>query len=72
MDVGDQIQDALDDLDQQYHLDDFNKDVLCILMDKCDGEAYDKIKGMQSKKGAEVYMIIYRWFTEISGLGLSM
>ena len=41
-------------------------------MDKCEGEAYDKIKGLQNKKGAEIYMIIYRWFTEISGLGLSM
>ena len=27
---------------------------------------------MQGMKGAEVYMAIYRWFTEISGLGLSM
>ena len=72
MDIGEQINDALDDLDPQYLLEDFNKDLLCILMDKCEGETYDKLKGMQSKPGAEVYMIIYRWFTEISGLGLSM
>ena len=72
MDVGDKIPEALDDLDQQYHLDDFNKDMTCILMDKCDGEAYDKIKGLQNLKGAEIYMVIYRWLTEISGLGLSM
>ena len=52
MDIGETIDEALDDLDQQFHLDDFNKDLLCILTDKCDGEAYDKIKGLQNKKGA--------------------
>ena len=69
MDVGDKIQESLDELDSTYLLDDFNKDLTCILMDKCEGEAYDKIKGLQNLKGAEIYMIIYRWLTEISGLG---
>ena len=63
MDIGYKINDAMDDLDQQFHVYEFNKDMLCILTDKCEGEAYDKIKGLQNKKGAEVYMIIYRWFT---------
>ena len=72
MDSGQKIDEALDDLDQQFHLYEFNMDLLCILTDKCEGEAYDKIKGLQNNKGAEVYMIIYRWFTDISGLGLSM
>ena len=40
-------------------------------MDKCEGEAYDNIKGLQLKSGAEVYITIYIWFTEISGLGLA-
>ena len=44
----------MDDLDQQHHLGDYNKDVLCILTDKCEGEAYDKIKGLQEKPGTEV------------------
>ena len=52
MDIGDKIDDALDDLDTHYLVDAFNKDMLCILMDKCEGEAYDKIKGMQHKKGS--------------------
>ena len=52
MDIGEKIDEALDDLDQQFHLYDFNKDLLCILTDKCDGEAYDKIKGLKHKKGA--------------------
>ena len=72
MDVGDNIDDALDELDQNHLLEDFDKDLICILMDKCEGEAYDKIKGLQNSRGSEVYMVIYRWFTEISGLGLSM
>ena len=72
MDIGEKIDETLDALDQQFHLDDFNTYLLCILTDRCDGEAYDKSKGLPNKKGAEVYMIIYRWFTEISGLGLSM
>ena len=72
MDIGDKMDDALDDLDQQSLLDKFNKDTICILMDKCEGEADDKIKGLQNSRGPEVDMIIYQWFTEISGLGLSM
>ena len=51
MDVGDKISDALDDLDSTYLLDEVNKDLTCILMDKCEGEAYDKIKGLQNMKG---------------------
>ena len=52
MDVGDKINEAMDDLDQSHLLDDFNKDINCILMDKCEGEAYDKIKVLQNTSGA--------------------
>ena len=71
MDVGDKPDDVITQLDRKYEMEDFNKEIHCILMDKCEGEAYDKIKGLQHKSGAEVYITIYRWFTEISGLGLA-
>ena len=63
MDIGENIEDVMNDLEHKYEMDDFNKDIHGILMDKCEGEAYDKIKGLQNKPGSEVYIIIYRWFT---------
>ena len=71
MDVGEKVDDVIHGLETKYDLTDFDKDIHCIMMDKCEGEAYDKIKGLQHKQGAEVYITIYRWFTEISGLGLA-
>ena len=52
MDIGEKTEDTLDDLDTRYLMEQFNKDIICILMDKCEGEAYDKIKGLQNKSGA--------------------
>ena len=46
------------------------KDVYKILIDKADGEAYDKIKMVPSGDGMRAYGVLYRWFTDVSGLGL--
>ena len=57
------IDDVMQDLEQKYEMEDFSKDTHCRLMDKCEGEAYDTIKGLQGKPGSDVYITIYRWFT---------
>ncbi len=46
-------------------------DVWNILMDKTENEAYDKIKMVQKGDGISAYGVSYRWFTDVSGLGLA-
>ena len=72
MDIGEKVEDVIKDLNNSYYMEEINRDLHCILVDTCEGGSYDKIKGLQNKTGAEVYMTVYRWFTDISGLGLSM
>ena len=42
-----------------------------IIIDKAENEAYDKIRSITDKDGVSAYLTLYRWFTEISGLGLT-
>ena len=46
-------------------------DVWKVLIDKAEAEAYDKIKTIQQGEGLKAYAVIYRWFTDVSGLGLA-
>ena len=71
MGVGDTVEDVMTELEHKYEKYELNKDLHRIMMDNVEGEAYDKTKGLQLTPGAEVYITIYRWFTEISGLGLA-
>ena len=41
------------------------------LIDKAEAEAYDKIKTIQHGHGMKAYGVLYRWFTDVSGLGLA-
>jgi hypothetical protein len=40
-------------------------------MDKAEGDTFIKIKSVKENDGVSAYLILYRWFTDISGLGLS-
>ncbi len=40
-------------------------------MDKAENEAYDKIKMVRTRNGVTPYGVLYRWFTDVSGLGLA-
>ena len=40
-------------------------------MDKAEGEAFERIRMVGDHQGILAYAKMYRWFTEISGLGLS-
>ena len=42
-----------------------------MFIDKTEAEAYDKIKMIPSGEGLRAYGVVYRWFTDVSGLGLS-
>ncbi len=46
-------------------------DVWNILMDKAENEAYDKIKMVHKREGITNYGSLYRWLTDVSGLGLA-
>ena len=69
---------STDDIDNKVKVmitsADYNKltcDLYCILVDKAENEAYDKIKNIGTNKGLQAYMVLYRWFTDVSGLGLA-
>ena len=54
--------------------DDYDKlvqDLYGILIDKSEDEAYDKIKSIDTNKGLQAYMVLYKWFTDVSGMGLA-
>ena len=40
-------------------------------MGKADGEAFDEIRMVGERQGILAYAKLYRWFTEISGFGLT-
>ena len=51
--------------------DEFSHTLYFIMVDKCEGEAYEKLRAIPELMGIKAYCCVYRWFTEISGLGLS-
>ncbi len=54
--------------------DEFDKvsgDVWNILIDYAEAEPYDKIKMVPNGQRVVAYGDLYRWFTEVSGLGLA-
>ena len=74
LDTGAKVDDMRDKLDETFDsedLDDITRKLYTIIMDKSEGEAFDKMKGVQERDGLEGYGRIYQWFTEISGLGLA-
>ena len=46
-------------------------DIWRVLFDKADAEVYDKIKMGPKGQAVVVYGVLYRWFTDVSGLGLA-
>ncbi len=46
-------------------------DLWKVLIDKTEAEAYDKIKTITQGHGLQAYGMVYRWFTDASGLGLA-
>ena len=46
-------------------------DIWRVLIDKTEAEAYEKIKSIPQGEGLKAYGVLYRWFTDVSGLGLA-
>ncbi len=42
-----------------------------VLIDKTEAEAYDKIKMIAQEKGVNSNGVLYRWLTNVIGLGLA-
>ena len=40
-------------------------------MDKAEGDAYDKMRPIAENEGIMGYSVLYTWYIEISGLGLT-
>jgi hypothetical protein len=40
-------------------------------MDKVEGEAYDKLRGIREDDWVMGYLTLYKWFAEVSGVGLT-
>jgi hypothetical protein len=55
----------------QEYFKEASGDIWKILIDKTEAEAYDKIKMIAQGDGLRAYGVVYRWFTDVSGLGLA-
>jgi len=58
-------------MDEYQEFEKVSGDVWNVLIDKAEAEAYDKIKMVPKGQGVVAYGVLYRWFTDVSGLGLS-
>jgi len=47
-----------------------NEDLFAVLMDKTTGEAYLRVKSVESGEGIDAFVKIYKWFMGTSGMGL--
>ena len=62
--MGTKVSETIDEIKIIHILEGCNKDTLCILVEKCEGEAYSKTEWLGNKDGIEEYMISYRWFAD--------
>ena len=51
------------------NVDQLDKDLKCVLVEKANGTVHTKVVNGLPKGGVYVYTDIYKWFTETSGLG---
>ena len=73
IDLGKDLEKVVTRLIGEYG-DDFAKvsgDIWNIWIDKAEAEAYDKIKMAPKGQGVVAYGVLYRLFTDVSGLGLA-
>ena len=68
------LSDAIDDVELTFNKEElyaFSRDVNYILLEKVESLPYQKIAGIERLQGLLMYGTPYRWFTEVSGLGLA-
>ena len=52
------------------NVEQLDKDLKCVLVEKAGGAVHTKVVNGMQKGGVYVYTDLYKWFTETSGLGL--
>jgi len=71
-DTGTKPDEMVGTLEEKYgDVERYSKKLYTVLMDKAEGEAFERIRMVGDHQGILAYAKMYRWFTEISGLGLS-
>ena len=53
-------------------VEEFDRDVYTVTVDMAVGDACFKLRSVGYREGIFGYAMLYRWFTEISGLGLAV
>ena len=53
-----------------FDIGQLNEDLFAVLMDKTTGEAYLRVKSVDSGEGIDAFVKIYKWFMGTSGMGL--
>ena len=74
MNIGNPIDEVYDDIKVKYPGEGHKRlaqDLYNIIIDKVEDEAYDRVKNVDVNNGLQAYMILYRWFTDVSGMGLA-
>ena len=58
--------------EQDELVDDLNRDLYSLILEKAEGDVvYKKVQGVKTDQGIRGYAVLYRWYTEISGMGLA-
>ncbi len=72
LDLGNELETVVKTLHSHYgdELWEASADIWKVLIDKTEAESYDKIKTVTHGEGIKAYGVLYRWFTDVSGLGL--
>ena len=74
LDTGLRIEEAVNevtDLEESEMVDKANSDIYAVILEKADGDmAYKKVQSVARGEGLKGYVVLYKWFTEVSGMGL--
>ena len=73
IDLGKEVDAVISMLHSVYgeELWDASGDIWRVLVDKAEAEAYDKIKMVPKGQGVVARGVVYRWFADVSGMGLA-
>ncbi len=73
IDMGRDMETVLTTLGREYGaiFGEASQDIWKVLIDEAEAEAYDKIKTIPQGHGTKAHGVVYRWFTDVSGLGLA-
>ena len=75
VDGGHSVEETVADMDDREDMglaEDLNRDLYALILDKAEGDAaYKKVQSVKRNQGIKGFTILYKWFTEVSGMGLA-